>query len=70
MIWTDDPTRLMLVAGLGASYGLVCLLPYLRQRRKRRAALRAKAEAAAAPGWIVAYASQTGNAEALSLIHI
>ena len=66
MIWTDDPTRLMLVAGLGASYGLVCLLPYLRQRRKRRAALRAKAEAAAAPGWIVAYASQTGNAEALA----
>nr|WP_315400527.1 sulfite reductase subunit alpha [uncultured Duganella sp.] len=66
MIWTDDPTRLMLVAGLGASYGLVCLLPYLRHRRKRLAALRAKAEAAASPGWIVAYASQTGNAEALA----
>jgi sulfite reductase (NADPH) flavoprotein alpha-component len=66
MIWTDDPTRLLLVAGLGASYGLVCLMPYLRHRRKRQAALRAKAEAAASPGWIVAYASQTGNAEALA----
>jgi sulfite reductase (NADPH) flavoprotein alpha-component len=68
MIWTDDPTRLMLVAGLGASYGLVCLMPWLRYRRKRQAALRAKAEAAASasPGWIVAYASQTGNAEALA----
>jgi sulfite reductase (NADPH) flavoprotein alpha-component len=66
MIWTDDPTRLLLVAGLGASYGLVCLMPYLRQRRKRLAARRAKAEAAASPGWIVAYASQTGNAEALA----
>ncbi|MEO5934727.1 MAG: sulfite reductase subunit alpha [Duganella sp.] len=66
MIWTDDPTRWMLVAGLGASYGLVCLMPWLRHRRKRRAALRARAEAAAAPGWIVAYASQTGNAEALA----
>jgi sulfite reductase (NADPH) flavoprotein alpha-component len=66
MIWTDDPTRLMLVAALGASYGLVCLMPWLRQRRKRQAALRARAEAAAAPGWIVAYASQTGNAEALA----
>lgn len=68
MIWTDDPTRLMLVAGLGASYGLVCLMPYLRHRRKRQAALRARAEAAASssPGWIVAHASQTGNAEALA----
>ena len=66
MIWTDDPTRLMLVAALGASYGLVCLMPWLRHRRKRQATLRARAEAAAAPGWIVAYASQTGNAEALA----
>ncbi|HEX8403583.1 MAG TPA: flavodoxin domain-containing protein, partial [Duganella sp.] len=68
MIWTDDPTRWLLVAGLGVSYGLVCLMPYLRQRRKRLAARRAKAEAAASPspGWVVAYASQTGNAEALA----
>ena len=68
MIWTDDPTRLLLVAGLGVSYGLVCLMPYLRHRRKRLAVQRAKAEAAASPtpGWIVAYASQTGNAETLA----
>ncbi|MTV39450.1 sulfite reductase subunit alpha [Duganella radicis] len=66
MIWTDDPTRWMLVAGMGAAYALVCLAPYLRVRRKRLAAERAKAEAAASPGWIVAYASQTGNAEELA----
>ncbi|MYM25090.1 oxidoreductase [Duganella sp. FT135W] len=67
MIWTNDPTRLMLVAGMGAAYALVCLAPYLRTRRKRLAAARAKAEAAAADaGWIVAYASQTGNAEELA----
>ncbi|MYM91759.1 oxidoreductase, partial [Rugamonas sp. FT82W] len=66
MIWTNDPTRLMLVASLAMSYALVCLAPYLRTRRKRLAARRAKAEAAASPGWIVAYASQTGNAEELA----
>jgi sulfite reductase (NADPH) flavoprotein alpha-component len=66
MIWTNDPTRLMMVAGMGASYALVCLAPYLRTRRKRLAAAHAKAEAAASPGWIVGYASQTGNAEALA----
>ena len=66
MIWTNDPHRLMLLAATAASYGLVCLLPYLRQRRKRQAVARAKAEAAAAPGWIIAYASQTGNAEELA----
>ncbi len=66
MIWTKDPTRLMLVASLAISYALVCLAPYLRTRRKRAAAQRARAEAAATPGWIVAYASQTGNAEQLA----
>jgi sulfite reductase (NADPH) flavoprotein alpha-component len=66
MIWTNDPTRIMLVASLGVSYALVCLAPYLRTRRKRLAARRAKAEAAASPGWIIAYASQTGNAEELA----
>lgn len=68
MIWTNDPTRLMLVAGMSVAYALVCLAPYLRTRRKRLAAARAKAEAAASPGsgWIVSYASQTGNAEALA----
>lgn len=66
MIWTNDPTRLMLVAGMTMSYAVVCLLPYLRERRKRLALARSKAEAAAAPGWIIAYASQTGNAEELA----
>lgn len=66
MIWTNDPTRWMLVAGASVAYALVCLAPYVRTRRKRLAAARAKAEAAASPGWIVAYASQTGNAEALA----
>jgi sulfite reductase (NADPH) flavoprotein alpha-component len=62
MILTNDMTRLALTAGCFAGYGLVCLLPYLRQRRKRTAA---RAEAAQG-GWLVAYASQTGNAEALA----
>ena len=66
MIWTNDPTRWMLVAGMGAAYALVCLAPYLRTRRKRLAAARSRAEAMASPGWIVAYASQTGNAEELA----
>lgn len=67
MIWTNDPTRWMLAAGMGAAYALVCLAPYLRTRRKRLAAARARAEAAASgSGWMVAYASQTGNAEALA----
>jgi sulfite reductase (NADPH) flavoprotein alpha-component len=66
MIWTNDPTRLMLVASLAMSYGLVCLAPYLRTRRKREAARRARDVAAASPGWIIAYASQTGNAEELA----
>jgi sulfite reductase (NADPH) flavoprotein alpha-component len=66
MIWTNDPTRWLLVAGMSVSYALVCLAPYLRVRRKRRAAGISKAAAAASPGWIVAYASQTGNAEELA----
>ena len=66
MIWTNDPTRIMLVASLGVSYALVCLAPYVRTRRKRLAAQQARAEAAASPGWIIAYASQTGNAEELA----
>ncbi|NYE58881.1 sulfite reductase (NADPH) flavoprotein alpha-component [Duganella sp. 1224] len=66
MIWTNDPTRWMMVAGMSVGYALVCLAPYLRVRRKRLAAARARAEAAASPGWIVSYASQTGNAEELA----
>jgi len=66
MIWTNDPTRWMLLAGACASYALVCLAPYLRTRRKRLAAQQARQEASATSGWIVAYASQTGNAEELA----
>ncbi|UMR30610.1 sulfite reductase subunit alpha [Massilia sp. MB5] len=66
MILTNDPGRLALTAACVLGYGLVCLLPYLRVRRKRQAAAAAKAAAARNPGWIVAYASQTGNAEELA----
>jgi len=66
MILTNDTTRLALTAACFLSYGLVCLAPYLRQRRKQRAVAQAKAAAAQTPGWIVAYASQTGNAEELA----
>ena len=66
MIITNDSTRLLLAAGMTLAYAAVCLAPLLRQRRKRGAAQRALAEAAQSPGWIVAYASQTGNAEELA----
>lgn len=67
MIWTIDPTRWTLAAALGASYALVCLAPYLQHRRKRQQAraLALKPDAAVRP-WIVAHASQTGNAEQLA----
>lgn len=65
MILTNDPTRLGLTAAMIAGYGLVCLLPWLRARRARAAALAARAAAGDSP-WLVAYASQTGNAELLA----
>jgi sulfite reductase (NADPH) flavoprotein alpha-component len=65
MILTNDPIRLTLCAASVFSYGLVCLLPYLRQRRARAAALAARAAAGQAP-WLVVHASQTGNAEQLA----
>jgi len=65
MILTNDTTRLALTAACLASYGLVCLAPWLRHRRARAAAHAARAAAGANP-WIVAYASQTGNAEQLA----
>jgi sulfite reductase (NADPH) flavoprotein alpha-component len=65
MILTNDPTRLALAAACLASYGLVCLLPWLRLRRARAEARAARAEGGA-NAWIVAYASQTGNAEQLA----
>ncbi|QGZ39110.1 sulfite reductase (NADPH) flavoprotein alpha-component [Pseudoduganella flava] len=62
MILTNDTTRLALTAACFAAYGVTCLLPWLRWRGKRRAATRALD----AGGWIVAYASQTGNGEELA----
>ncbi|SFG28275.1 sulfite reductase (NADPH) flavoprotein alpha-component [Duganella sp. CF458] len=65
MILTNDPTRLGLTAAMIAGYGVVCLLPWLRARRARAAAQAARAAAGDSP-WLVAYASQTGNAELLA----
>jgi len=70
MNWTHDPTRLALLAGLALCYALVCLAPW-RQARGKRAAARAASAALALdqrgdPPWLVAYASQTGNAELLA----
>jgi sulfite reductase (NADPH) flavoprotein alpha-component len=64
MMLSADPVRLALAAGLSLAYAGVCLAPWLRLRRKRRALERARGEAA--PEWVVAYASQTGNAEQLA----
>ncbi|CDG84253.1 sulfite reductase subunit alpha [Janthinobacterium agaricidamnosum] len=66
MIFTSDPSRQALLLVLLLSYLLVCLAPYLRVRRKRLAAQQAQAALANVPAWIVAYASQTGNAEELA----
>jgi len=65
MILTNDPSRLGLAAAMIAAYGAVCLLPWLRARRARAAAQAARAAAGDSP-WLVAYASQTGNAEVLA----
>lgn len=65
MILTNDPTRLGLTAAMLAGYGIVCLLPWLRARRARAEAKAARAAAGDSP-WLVAYASQTGNAELLA----
>lgn len=61
MILTNDTTRLALTAACFAAYGITCFLPWLRMRRKRAAA-----GTADPAGWIVAYASQTGNGEELA----
>lgn len=66
MIFTHDTTRLALLAALSLSYAGVCLAPWLRARTKRRAAAAARAALANNPAWLVAYASQTGNAEELA----
>lgn len=66
MIFTHDTTRLALLATLSLSYAGVCLAPWLRARAKRRASAAARAALANHPAWLVAYASQTGNAEELA----
>lgn len=66
MIFTHDTTRLALLAVLSLSYAGVCLAPWLRARGKRRASYAARAALANSPAWLVAYASQTGNAEELA----
>lgn len=66
MIFTHDTTRLALLATLSLSYAGVCLAPWLRARAKRRASAAARAALANNPAWLVAYASQTGNAEELA----
>lgn len=66
MIFTHDTTRLALLAALSLSYAGVCLAPWLRARTKRRASAAARAALANNPAWLVAYASQTGNAEELA----
>jgi sulfite reductase (NADPH) flavoprotein alpha-component len=65
MIWTLEPARWLMVATLGLLYALLCWRAYLPLRRKRQQARQARAAAQAA-GWIVAHASQTGNAEQLA----
>ncbi|GGY76420.1 sulfite reductase subunit alpha [Pseudoduganella plicata] len=60
-ILTGDPTRLALTAAGFAAYGATCLLPWLRHRRKRAAGA-----ATGVDSWIVAHASQTGNAAELA----
>lgn len=73
MIVTLDTTRLALTAACLVGYGLVCVPPLLGWRRQRNADRADKAARAAraatpadGPGWIVAHASQTGNAEQLA----
>jgi len=66
MIWTNDPARWALLAAMGAGYALVCLAPWLRWRRKRLATRQARVDMEGASPWLVAHASQTGNAEELA----
>ncbi|GAB2854925.1 sulfite reductase subunit alpha [Pseudoduganella ginsengisoli] len=65
MIVTLDTTRLALAAACLVSYGLVCT-PLWRHWRNNKAQAQRPAGQAAEPGWIVAHASQTGNAEQLA----
>jgi len=59
-----EPPRLWLACGLSLAYLSVCIGAHVRARRKR--ALAGHDGNEKAPAWIVAYASQTGNAEELA----
>lgn len=64
MIWTLDPGRWLLAAGLSLGYAALCWHAGQPGRRKRRLAQTAGAQVAGS--WVVAHASQTGNAETLA----
>lgn len=60
-----DPLRLLTAGGVLLAYALMCLAIARGQMRRQRAAAALEPAAQEAPLWIVAYASQTGTAEAL-----
>lgn len=64
---TTDPQRLALAAALLSLYALLCLAVYLRQRKlQRHAQAQAAALAQGGPPVLLAYASQTGQAQQLA----
>ena len=64
---TTDPLRLVLVLIASLAYALLCCAAWLRQRRRAAAQHGVALAQAQGPAWLVAYASQTGNAEELAL---
>lgn len=60
-----DPVRLLSAAGALLAYAALCLTIWRAYRRKRRV-MPANPGATSETAWIVAYASQTGSAEALA----
>lgn len=71
MLPTDlllDPGSRQAFAGAAAiGYALLCTAIWLRGRRQARARAALNLTAQGSPAWLVAYASQTGTAEALAL---
>lgn len=63
---TGDPVRLLAAGGVSLAYALLCLAIAWRQRVRRRALAALEPAPQGTPRWIVAYASQTGTAEALA----
>ncbi len=60
-----DPLRWALLAALCLAYAAICLAPWWRRRGARSAAAPGD-DSATDRAWVVAYASQTGNAEELA----